>query len=408
MRINEFIAETIVTKIAALVNREVLFGDLEGTVLAATDLAKTNSNYSPLQKAAQSGTVIEINKEDFSFTKNPLGVGVIIPVAHQSETIGALYIQDEPVNYSKYLPVIKTTIDLMLHQTLVIDNVPYKDRIKDNFIFGLLHHKLSWDDPRTYDEAELLEVSLHKDKIVLVVNVPGFWQLQFDGSTPTSEDERQNLLHTYKTKLYEVMKQFFGLTGGVQVSYFGNDTWVILIDELPNMKGSQMVEELRKKDNEFVNLILKKFDHPNIKKVAVGLGNFYRGKDGIVLAYEEAKVALQLGSNFESTRSLYHIDDLGMIAILAGGNKRWQENFVKNLLTQLMPEKYLLETVEVFFNQNMSLTLTAKALNIHRNTLLYRLSKIKKITGLDPRNFNDAVKIKLASILNTMQEKERA
>lgn len=407
MRINEFIAETIVTKIAALVNREVLFGDMEGNVLAATDLAKTNSNYSPLQKAAQSGTVIEINKEDFSFTKNPLGVGVIIPVAHQSENIGALYIQDEPVNYSKYLPVIKTTIDLMLHQTLVIDNVPYKDRIKDNFIFGLLHHKLSWDDPRTYDEAELLEVSLHKDKIALIVHVPGFWQLQFDGNAPASEDEKQGLLHTYKTKLYEVMKQFFGLTGGVQVSYFGNDTWVILVDELPSMKGSQMVAELRKKDTEFVNLILKKFDHPNIKKVAVGLGNFYRGKDGIVLAYEEAKVALQLGSNFESARSLYHIDDLGMIAILAGGNKRWQENFVKNLLTQLMPEKYLLETVEVFFNQNMSLTLTAKALNIHRNTLLYRLSKIKKITGLDPRNFNDAVKIKLASILNTMQEKER-
>ena len=77
------------------------------------------------------------------------------------------------------------------------------------------------------------------------------------------------------------------------------------------------------------------------------------------------------------------------------------------MLTQLLPEKYLIETVDTFFNENMSLTQTAKALSIHCNTLLYRLSKVKKITGLDPRKFNDAVKIKLASILNSLQERER-
>ncbi len=407
MPINELIAETIVNKISALINREVIISDPAGNVLAGSDLSKTGLHYSPMQKAAELNQILPITKEDSSFTKNPLEIGVMVPLTYNAETVATLYIQDDPENYNKYLSVVKTTAELMIYQTLVIDNVPYKDKIKDNFIFGLLHHKLSWDDQRTYDEAELLEVSLHKDKIVPVIYVPGFWQMQFSGDTPTSEDERQGRLHVYKKKIYDAIKEFYGEVSGVQISYFGNDTFVALIDETPTLKGTQMIELMRKRAKDFNALVHRQFPK-EMDKVAIGLGNFYRGKDGIVLAYEEAKVSLQLGLNFEEHKPLFHIDDLGMIAILAGGNKRWQENFVRNLLTQLLPEKYLIETVDVFFNENMSLTQTAKNLNIHRNTLLYRLSKIKKITGLDPRNFNDAVKIKLASILSALQEKERA
>jgi carbohydrate diacid regulator len=96
-----------------------------------------------------------------------------------------------------------------------------------------------------------------------------------------------------------------------------------------------------------------------------------------------------------------------MIATLAGGNKKWQDNFVKRLLMKLLAEEYLLETVEVFFDKNMSLTQTSKELKIHRNTLLYRLEKIKKVTGLDPRKFNDAMELKVALILNKVLYLER-
>jgi len=405
MQLNEFVAETIVNKIASLLNKEVMLADVNGNVLAGTDLTKTNKNYTQMHHAAQNNKLVEVGKEELGYIKDPLSEGAILPLSYGGEVMGALYVQDEPANYNKYSSLIKTTAELLIHQTMVIDNVPYKDRIKDNFIFGLLHRKISWDDPRTYDEAELLEVSLHKDKIVIIVYVPGFWQTQFKEVASTSEDERQNKLHYYKKRIYETVKNFYVEVTGVQISYFGNDTFVVLVDETQNLKGNQMVDILRKRAQEF-NSMIQLFDK-DVERVVVSVGNFYRGKDGIALAYEEAKVALQLGLSIDESRSVYHVDDLGMIAILAGGNKRWQESFVRNLLTQLLSEKYLIETVEVFFDQNMSLTQTAKKLSIHRNTLLYRLSKVKKITGLDPRKFNDAIKIKLASILSFLQEKER-
>lgn len=406
MQINEIIAETIVNKIFSILGKEIVLADVSGNVLASTDLSKTHKNYTQMQQSAQSGKILEVGKEEFGFIKEPLPVGIIIPLTYSGDIIGTIYIQDEPSNYNKYSPIVKTTAELLLHQTMVIDNVPYKDRIKDNFIFGLLHRKISWDDQRTYDEAELLEVGLHKDKVVVVVYVPGFWQEQFQDIASASEDERQVILHSYKKKIYESVKEFYGDTGNVQVSYFGNDTFVVLIDEGQNLKGTQMVPAMRNKGSVFNSNLLQRFDK-NLKRVAVSVGNFYKGKDGIALAYEEAKVALQLGMSVDENKLVYHVDDLGMIAILAGGNKRWQESFVRNLLTQLLSEKYLIETVDMFFEQNMSLTQTAKKLGIHRNTLLYRLSKVKKITGLDPRKFNDAIKIKLASLLSFLHEKEK-
>ena len=75
---------------------------------------------------------------------------------------------------------------------------------------------------------------------------------------------------------------------------------------------------------------------------------------------------------------------------------------------KLIAEDYLLETVEVFFDKNMSLTQTSKELKIHRNTLLYRLEKIKKVTGLDPRKFNDAMELKVALILNKVLYLEKS
>jgi carbohydrate diacid regulator len=406
MQLDELVAETIVNKIAGQLHKEVMLTDLEGDVLASTDLAKTHKNYSKINEAIQKGKITDVVKGENNLVSDPLATGVILPLMHNNEKVGGLYIQDEPENYNKYASLIKTMAELILHQTLIIDNIPYKGRIRDNFIFSLLNRKISWDDPRIYDEAELLDIGLQIDKIVMIIHAPNFWQAQFNKSASSSEDERQDKLHEYKKKIYEAVKNFFKEAGGIQISYFGNDIFAVLINENGGLKGNQMVEELRSR-GEIFNKMLQKIFEKDAKRIMLSVGNFYRGKEGTALAYEEAKMALQIGSSLGDERALYHIDDFGMFAILTGGPKRWKDSFVKNLLTQLLAEKYLFETIEIFFNQNMSLTQAAKKLGIHRNTLLYRLSKVKEITGLDPRKFNDAIKLKFAAILSFLQEKEQ-
>ncbi len=395
MNLNELIAENIVNKLSALLKKKVTVGNMRGDVLASTDLAETGKNYEQLKEAAEKAHELEVAGPA---TKTSLGEGIVMPISYGNEPSGSVFIEDKADEYRHYRHILTTTIDLLINQNVVMDNFPYKDKIKDNFVYGLLHRRLSVEDVKVREEAELFDINLSRDKVVVIINAEGFWENLFGNNLSASEDEKQTALSAYKKKIFQAFSQFFGRLSACSVSYFGSDTFVVLVDELYSMDGKEMVDLIRQKEEEFHTLIASQFE--KYKRLLIGIGSFYRGREGAILAYEEAQRALNLAISIGEVRKLYHIDDLGMIATLAGGNKKWQDNFVKRLLMKLIAEDYLLETVEVFFDRNMSLTQTSKELKIHRNTLLYRLDKIKKVTGLDPRKFNDAMELKVALILN--------
>jgi carbohydrate diacid regulator len=405
MILNEIIAEGIVNKLSSLLKRKITVSNPRGDVLASTDLSETGKNYDQLRQAAETKEEIE---SVGPATKTTLAQGLIVPIVYGGDVAGSLYIEDKPEEYQHYRHIVGTTAELMIQQNVVIDNFPYKDKIKDNFVFGLLHRRLSVEDNKVREEADLFDINLTRDKVVVIVSAEGFWNGIFGTNLNASEEEKQTMLSNYKKKLFQAFSQFFGRLSGCSVSYFGSDTFVVLLDELYSMDGREMVDMVRNKSTELFDMLSSQFEKDTIKRLLIGVGSFYRGKDGAILAYEEARRALNLGLSIGEHKNLYHIDDLGMIATLAGGNKKWQDNFVRRLLMKLLTEEYLLETVEVFFDKNMSLTQTSKQLNIHRNTLLYRLDKIKKVTGLDPRKFNDAMELKVALILNKVLYLEKA
>src|SRR3989344_3640747 len=382
MTINEIIAEGIVNKLSSILKKKVTVADVNGDVLASTDLSETGKNYEQLKKVIDTSKEIETAGPA---TKTTLAQGIAIPINYGGDTAGALFIEDNSEEYQHYRNIIGTTAELMIQQNVVIDNFPYKDKIKDNFVFGLLHRKLSVEDSKVREEADLFDINLNRDKVVLIITVEGFWSALFGENSTASEEEKQTALSNYKKKLFQAFSQFFGRLSGCSVSYFGSDTFVVLLDELYSMEGREMVDNIRNRAQELNQLIASQFEKDGYNRLLISIGSFYRGKDGAILAYEEARRALNLGLSIGENKILYHID-----------------NFVRRLLLKLLSEEYLLKTLEKFFDRNMSLTQTSKELSIHRNTLLYRLDKIKKVTGLDPRKFNDAMELKVALILNRL------
>jgi carbohydrate diacid regulator len=404
MEMTEIIAENMVNKLSALLKKKITVANTRGDVLASSDLSETGKNYEQFREASESNKELETGGPA---TKTTLAEGLVIPVSYSEEVIGALFIEDKREGYQYYRQILTTTLELLIHQNMVVDHFPYKDKIKDNFVFGLLHRRLAVEDSKVREEADLFDLNLNRDKVVVIISIENFWATLFGDKVSASEDEKQTALSSYKKKIFLALSQFFGRLSGCTVSYFGSDTFVVLVDELYSMDGREMVEMIRTKSEEFQKVI-KDSIGAEFPKILVAIGSFYRGKDGATLSYEEARRALNLGLSIGQQRTMYHIDDLGMIATLAGGNKKWQDNFVRRLLMKLLAEEYLLETVEVFFDKNMSLTQTSKELKIHRNTLLYRLDKIKKVTGLDPRKFNDAMELKVALILNRVLYLEKS
>lgn len=115
--------------------------------------------------------------------------------------------------------------------------------------------------------------------------------------------------------------------------------------------------------------------------------------------YKEAQVAIEVGNIFEADKTIIKYDSLGLGRIIYQLPTRLCEMFLnevfkKNPIDTL--DEDTLDTIDRFFENNLNVSETSRKLYVHRNTLVYRLEKIKKLTGLDLREFDHAIVFKVA------------
>ena len=118
--------------------------------------------------------------------------------------------------------------------------------------------------------------------------------------------------------------------------------------------------------------------------------------------YKEAQVAIDVGRIFESEKTIIYYENLGLGRIIYQLPTTLCEMFLnevfkKNPIETL--DEDTLETINRFFENNLNVSETSRKLYVHRNTLVYRLEKIKKITGLDLREFDHAIVFKVAMMV---------
>ena len=134
-------------------------------------------------------------------------------------------------------------------------------------------------------------------------------------------------------------------------------------------------------------------------KTVVGVGTIVNHVRDLARAYKEAQVAIEVGKVFDTERSIINYENLGIGRLIYQlpttlCEMFLQEVFKKNPIDALDQET--LFTINKFFENNLNVSETARKLFVHRNTLVYRLEKIKKLTGLDLREFDDAITFKVA------------
>jgi carbohydrate diacid regulator len=137
--------------------------------------------------------------------------------------------------------------------------------------------------------------------------------------------------------------------------------------------------------------------------VSLGIGRYHPGIPGLARSYADARAALSLGRRFHGHNRVHCLDGLGIASFVGVSDERTKIDLARYLLSPLDHEPDFLRTLETFFAHDCSPSATAGALNIHRNTLAYRLDKITSLTGLDPRCFDDAVQIRLSLLLRSLQ-----
>lgn len=270
-------------------------------------------------------------------------------------------------------------------------HLPKSIKLPDQLLFGLL-----FEGQSNYDEINSL-IANHRPDFGSAIGQ--FALLKFiieDRSSRSTFEER-------KSQLAQDIEDYLGSNSGTLadyfISYLGGAEFAIFI--LARDEQGDSIDGYRPQLVGLVAALKKQYG----MELAVGLSPC----SGVISAevrraYQSAGQAIRMGYGIWQRHYVYTIDDFDLIPAVYRGISADMIKKSRTIVTRLARHGDLLTTLSVFLKHDMNLTATAQALRVHRNTVLYRFSKIVELTdGLDPRNFDDAIQLRLAIVINQLQ-----
>ncbi|MDD6275247.1 MAG: helix-turn-helix domain-containing protein [Clostridia bacterium] len=171
-----------------------------------------------------------------------------------------------------------------------------------------------------------------------------------------------------------------------------SETDIALIKEVKSNVESKDLEKLARSIADALSTEL--YVH-----AVIGIGTTVVGIKELARSFKEAQVSLEVGKVFDTEKTIVSYDSLGIARLIYQLPTTLCEMFLHEVFKRGSIDSLdqeTLFTIQKFFENNLNVSETSRKLFVHRNTLVYRLEKIKKLTGLDLREFDDAIVFKVA------------
>jgi len=383
----EWVAAEVSRKVAELLHARIYVTDAQGIVVAASEPDCVGRRLNGLRR-----------EEDPAI---PLRVGV-----HEGEVVVG-----EPLNGEVVPPrLARGVVELVISQTTVVSALPNHDELKNTFIHDLLRG-VPRDEETLLRQARILGMDLAPPRAVILIDASNYIFGPAEARRPAGDNERAR--RRAQLVIGSVVS-FFRLPNDTICGYIGEG-------EIAVLKASDTKNLLHWAENDalspqpgssWANLsalkrageaLLSRLHVDTSVPLSVGIGRYHRGLGGLARSYEDARAALSLGRHFHGDDGVHCLDALGTAAFVGLSDKGTKVELAKYLLSPLDSEPELINTLEALFVENCHPLQAACRLGIHRNTLSYRLDKITLLTGMDPRRFEQAVQIRLALLLRSLQ-----
>ena len=246
--------------------------------------------------------------------------------------------------------------------------VAYKERFdKDNFIKNLLLDNLLLVD--IYNRAKKLHIDTEVRRVIFIIE--------------TKLEKDTNALDNVRNLLGNRTRDFVTAV---------DEKNIIVVKELEPNDGHTELEKIA----ENMYTLLKEDGEED---VLIAYGTVVNDIKEVSKSYKEAKLALDVGKIFFSERSVIAYSALGIGRLIYQLPIPLCRMFIREIFEGISPDDFdeeTLTTINKFFENNLNVSETSRQLYIHRNTLVYRLDKLQKSTGLDLRVFEDAITFKIA------------
>lgn len=303
-----------------------------------------------------------------------IGDTTLFKVKDDEETVFVLAAKGNPADSYIYGKICANELNHLL--------VAYREQFDNTIYFQnlLLDNLLSVD---IYNRARKLGIPHNSKRIVYVIEV----------------------VRDKAVEAVMAIKSAFSADGDFVVSV--DDKNVILIHTLGDEEDFDNIEELARCVEEILN-------NEVMIKTRVAYGAVVEDLRLLSQSYKEAKMALDVGAIFYSDMTIMSYSSLGIGRLIYQLPVNLCKIFIEEVFKDELPDDVddeVISTVNAFLDNNFNVSETARNLYIHRNTLGYRIEKLKQSTGLDVREFNDALTFRIAlmvvNYVKFMEEHEK-
>ncbi len=258
--------------------------------------------------------------------------------------------------------------------------VAYRERYdRNNYIQNLLLDNMLMVD--VYNRAKKLHIDAEARRIVYLIETK----------------------HEKDSTAKEIVKGLFGNQSKDFVTEVDEKS-IILVQELTEKDTYEDVEHTAKMLRDMLNT-------EAMSSVKIAYGTIVKEIRQVSRSYKEAKMALDVGKIFYEEKQIVAYNTLGIGRLIYQLPIPLCRMFMKEVFGEETPDTFddeIITTINKFFENSLNVSETARQLYIHRNTLVYRLEKLEKSTGLDIRNFDDALTFKIAMmVVNYMKYMDR-
>jgi carbohydrate diacid regulator len=383
------IAINVTTKIAELLCAPVLVTDQRGIIITSSD-------------PAQVGKILQWKQSETALAKF-----LRVPLYHEAET-GEIIV-GESYNH-EIIPtrLAHALVELVVNQTITQIQFPSQHETKNRLINDLLRGQII-DEALTLGRAKQLGMDLTQPRAVILIDASAYIlekNLELTQRRTEAIEQRRS-----KVVIGSIVS-FFHLPsdticaelgqGSIAVLKASNtknlDPWAMDSDEGGSSSWANLTALKRAAD-----ALLVRLRNDTGASINIGIGRYHPTLQGLSRSYEDARIALSLGTRLQGKNRVHCLGEMGIAAFVGIADEATKIDLAKYLLSPLNQEAELLMTLNTFFSENCCPSSTAKRLSIHRNTLSYRLDKIASLTGLEPRKFDDAVQMRLSLLLRSLQ-----
>jgi carbohydrate diacid regulator len=376
-------SQYIVKELSKIINRNINFMNDEGIIIASTDQSRIGLVHEGAQIVLKTKKKLMVKENQFPGSK----AGINLPVYFENRVIGVIGITATEPEILKMAEIIRKMTEILIKEQLIDERNEIVNQSREVFIRDWLEGR--WKEDKIFSSRGwMLGLNVNLPRVAITVHI----HFNSDAREERTSFDLQREQNLYIGYLREAVK-FNDQDILVPVGFM---KYALLI----TCQGSN--EDKRK---EFIShkiqYILRQIPKSDHLTVLVGVGGYYDFIRGVPVSYLESEKAESYARPSDD-KSIVFYDELRLEMVLDNIPEERSGKFVRQTLNldAFSDPKEIVETLSLFFACNQSINKTAERLFIHKNTLQYRLIKIKEVTGYDPRVFEEAVLLYLGLYFN--------